>query len=246
MVVAGGAGGVHACMIADELEMPTLLVPPTASVLCATGMLLCDLQHDFVRSFVSPLDTIDLPALRSVVDEMSAEGARLLEEEGAERAEHQTELDLRYLQQYHEVSVPIAAETLAAGDFAAMAEAFHETHDRLYGYSLRGEGTALELINVRVRSLGRTEPPDLPRPETGGEDPGRALKSKRRAYVPETGAFADVPVYDGHALCAGNRIPGPALIERVDTTLFVSARYTAQVDEHGSVVVRRRTEEVAR
>ena len=55
-----------------------------------------------------------------------------------------------------------------------------------------------------------------------------------------------MPVYDGHALCAGNRIPGPALIERVDTTLFVSARYTAQVDEHGSVVVRRRTEEVAR
>ena len=240
LVVAGGAGGVHACMIADELEMPTLLVPPTASVLCATGMLLCDLQHDFVRSLVSPLETIDLEALRRVTGEMIEQGARLLAEEGAERAEHQVALDLRYLQQYHEVSVPISSDTLVAGDFAAMAEAFHEMHDRLYGYSLRAEGAALELINVRVRSLGRAAPPSLPRPPPGGPDPARALKGRRRAYVPEAGAFAEVPVYDGHALRAGNRVEGPALLERTDTTLFVSARYEAEVDAYGSVMLRRR------
>ncbi len=245
MVVAGGAGGVHACMIADELEMPTLLVPPTASVLCATGMLLCDLQHDFVRSFVSPLDTLDLSALLAVVEEMSEEGGRLLREEGAEGAEHQAALDLRYLQQYHEVTVPIPAETLAAGDFDAMAEAFHEAHDRLYGYSLRTEGTALELINVRLRSLGRTSRPTLPRPPTGGPDPGDALKGHRRAYVPETRTFAELPVYDAHRLLAGNRVEGPALLERSDTTVFLSAGYSARIDRHGSVVIRRRTEEAA-
>ncbi len=244
LVVAGGAGGVHACMIADELEMPTLVVPPTASVLCATGMLLCDLQHDFVRTFVSPLERIDLEALRAVVSELTETGARLLDDEGARHIEHRLALDLRYLQQYHEVTVSIGAATLAAGDFEAMAEAFHAEHDRLYGYSLRDEGTPLELINVRVRSLGRATRLELPRPESGGADSRAALKGQRRAYVPEQDAFAEVPVYDGHALLAGNRIDGPALIERADTTLFVSARYRAEVDAHGSVVLRRRTDEV--
>ncbi len=239
MVVAGGAGALHACMIGSELQIPTLLVPPTASTLCATGMLLCDLQHDYVRSRIGPLSMIEPTELRALVDEMAAAGRSQLEGEGAADCELHVSLDLRYLKQYHEVTVPIALADLERGDIAALAEAFHSEHDRLYGYQLEDEEVDLELINVRVRALGRTEQPSLGALATGSaEPPSVARQGERQAYVPERGKLEPVAVYDGHALLAGNQIVGPALIERVDTTIFVSAGYDATVDSVGSVVLR--------
>ena len=240
MVVAGGAGPLHACMIASELEIPTLLVPSTASILCAMGMLLCDLQHDFVRSCVVELDDAATGRVRGLVDEMSAEGERQLQQEGASEVAHQVLLDLRYLKQYHEVTVEVPAGALERADLGGVASAFHAEYNRLYGYDLAEQGALLELINVRVRSIGRTDKPALPRVETGGEDVSAAVKSHRRAYVPERGEFAEVLVLDGHQLVAGNRFAGPALVERIDTTVFVSDGYDAEVDGHGSILLRRR------
>jgi N-methylhydantoinase A len=241
MVVAGGAGAVHACMIASELEIPTLVVPYAASILCATGMLLSDLQHDFVRSCVGPLEELDPARLAALVGELAAAGEEQLRRErvAPERIAHEVALDLRYLKQYHEVTLQVPREAVLRGDVAAIAAAFHREHDRLFGYDLAAEGTGLELINVRVRSIGRTDKPGLPMLSEAGPDPARARKGIRRAFVPEARRFAELPVYDGHRLGAGNVIPGPSLIDRTDTTIFVSAAYTARVDRHGSLVVRR-------
>jgi N-methylhydantoinase A len=245
MVVAGGAGSLHACMIATELEIPSLLVPPTSSVLCATGMLLTDLQHDFVRTCITPLGDLDFDRLQALVEEMRAEGARQLASEGVppERTRHETLLDLRYLKQYHEVTLPAPADALAGRDREGIAAAFHGEHDRLYGYDLKAEGTDLELINVRVRSVGQVDKPPLPRLAAGPQDAGRARKGERRAYVPARETFEPTPVYDGARLEAGNVIPGPALIDRTDTTIFVSASYTATVDELGSCRLERNATE---
>jgi N-methylhydantoinase A len=239
MVVAGGAGAVHACMIAAELEIPSVVVPAMASVLCAAGMLMTDLAHDYARSLVSPLDALGPERLDLVVREIEAEGQGVLEREGvaAKDIAHQVSLDLRYVKQYHEVTVPVLREAVRKADWAVIAKAFHAEHDRLYGYELSAEGTRIEIINVRVRSVGRVDKPALPRRERGSADASQALKGKRRAYVPERDELEEIPVYDGHALLAGNRIAGPALIERTDTTLFVSAAYAASVDEHGTSVL---------
>jgi N-methylhydantoinase A len=239
IVVAGGAGSLHACMIARELEIPTLLVPPTASVLCAAGMLLSDLQHDFVRSYVCRFGDLDTNHLQELIATMREEGEAQLRMEGIdpERVEHRIDLDLRYVKQYHEVTVPVGATAIANGEIDVIAGAFHGEHDRLYGYNLVDEGTELELINVRVRAIGRTDKPELPTLPLGGESPSGARKGTRRAYIPEIDTFADVGVYDGHRLEPGNMIDGPALIERVDTTIFVTASFEARVDEHGSCLL---------
>ncbi len=242
VVVAGGAGALHACAIAVELEIPQIIVPPTASTLCATGMLLSDLQHDFARSAMGTLN--DPVRLAAIADELIAQGEDQLTLEGADDATHQVSMDLRYMKQYHEVTVPIAHEALVAGDMAAVAEAFHAAHDRLYGYNLADAGTPLELINLRVRSIGRTARPELPRIAEGDADASHALKGRRRAWVPELACFQELPVYDGHALLAGNTLTGPALIERVDTTLLVTASFRARIDALGSVVLD--AQEVAR
>jgi N-methylhydantoinase A len=242
MVVAGGAGALHACMIADELEIPTLVVPSTASVLCAVGMMLSDLRHDFVRSYVGRFGDLDQAHLQKLVAAMVDEGSGQLRAEGiaSDRIEHQVYLDLRYVKQYHEVTVAVPTGAIETGDLDSIASAFHREHDRLYGYDLANQGTELELINVRVRAIGRTEKPGLPTFAPGGEDPGTALKGTRSAFVPEVDAFSEIPVYDGHALRPENVIDGPALIERVDTTIFVSGSYEARVDDHLSCLLSRK------
>ncbi len=198
------------------------------------------LQHDFVRSCMGPFCSIDRAVLTSLVKEMTDEGETQLTKEGANGVRHQLALDLRYLKQYHEVTVPIALDDLLAGDSDAMAEAFHQAHDQLYGYNLKETGTGLELINIRVRSVGLTESLDLPRHQRGSADATHALKGTRRAWVFDHQAFELVPVYDGHALLSGNRLNGPALIERTDTTIFVSGGFDAEVDDLGSVVLQRK------
>jgi len=237
MVVAGGAGALHACMIANELEIPSLIVPATASVLCAAGMLLSDLQHDFVRTYITPVSRLDPARLEALVSEMTAEGStQLLRERVKEdRISHEVALDLRYVKQYHEVTLPVPR---GAG-LDAIRHAFHEEHDRLYGYRL--DETDLELINVRVRSLGEVAKPPLPKLEDGGLDSAAARKGTRRAYLPERDLFGEIDVYDGHRLRSGNIVAGPALIERVDTTIFVTGSFEAKVDDYGACRLSRRT-----
>ncbi len=244
MVVAGGAGSLHACAIATELEMPSLVVPSTASVLCAAGMLMSDLQHDFLRSHVCRFGDLEPAKLTELVEGMCDEGREQLALEGIDpdRATFGVLLDLRYVKQYHEVTVPVALEAIRSGDTKALAGGFHREHDRLYGYDLEADGTELELINVRVRAIGRTETPALPRLDEGGADPESARKGSRRAFVPEREAFEELSVYDGHRLRCGNRIEGPALIERTDTTIFVSASFRAEVDPLGSCLLTVREE----
>lgn len=244
MVVAGGAGGLHGCAIAADLDLPVVLVPPVASVLCAAGMLLTDQQHDFVRSCLSRLADLDASRLEAMVASMAQEGTTQLLRAAvpADRIEQQVALDLRYVKQYHEVTVSIDRDEVRRGDWSAVVAAFHREHDRLYGYELSAEKTDVELINVRVRCIGRLEKPTLPRIAQGTADASHARKGARRAYVPEPDRFEEVSVFDGHALLAGNVIPGPALIERTDTTIFVSADFDARVDDHGTCVVRRRAQ----
>ncbi len=239
MVVAGGAGPLHACMICQELEIPMFIVPRESSIFCAAGMLMSDLQHDFVRSAVSVLDRIDRGELQRIIDEMIAEGTELLTKESIskERWRFLLTFDCRYVKQYHEVSVPVPLESVQAADLAGIRSAFHAEHNRLYGYSLEREGTPIELINVRLRALGITEKPAYRAEAYAGEDPQAALKGERRIYVPEQGALQPARVYDGHRTRFGNRIAGPAIIEQVNTTLLLSSAFDCVCDRYGSFAV---------
>ncbi len=236
MIVAGGAGPNHACMIALELEIPTLLIPRESSIFCAAGMLMSDLQHDFVRSYPTVLVEAGKDRFKTVFDEMRAEGGKLLDSEGMrpDQVRFVYSLDLRYVRQYHEVTVEIPEEEIKALDFAAMAARFHPQHFQLYGYELKEEGTPVELINIRLRSIGVTDKPKFFEQEPAGPDSSHALKSRREAYLPSKQRFREVPVFDAFALRYGNRIKGPAILEQVNTTIFVTPEYRVLVDRYGS------------
>lgn len=236
MVVAGGAGPLHSCSICEELEIPFQIVPRESSILCAVGMLMADMQHDFVRTFVSHLEHIDWDKLDALTSGMIQDGKHLLEEEQIpeERQDYRIKLDCRYLKQYHEVSFVVPQVVLEARDMNSIADIFHDEHNRLYGYSLKDQAAPIEIINVRVQALGITEKPTFRKEVFAGTDPSNALKGERPAYIPAEKSFSTVPVYDGHKMRYGNQVAGPAIIEQVTTAIFVSESFDCLVDELGS------------
>jgi N-methylhydantoinase A len=241
-VAAGGAGPVHSCLICNELEIPLQIVPRSASVLCAFGMLLSQLRHDFVRTFVTRLDSLDWERLAGIVDDMRREGDHMLDAERVAPAQRRRRIrfDCRYIKQYHEVSFDVAADVLERRDREAIARAFHDEHNRLYGYALEAERTPIEIINVRLQAIGATERPDYALEPYEGEDATRALKTRRSVYVPESGSFEMVRIYDGHRLRCGNMIEGPAVLETTTTAVFVSASFDCVVDPYRSFVLYRK------
>ncbi len=238
-IPAGGAGPIHSCLICEELEIPLQIVPRESSVLCAFGMLMSELKHDFVRTFVSRLGAIDWARLTAIIDEMAREGARQLAEERIAEAKrrYDVKFDCRYIKQYHEVSFLVPRELIARSDTAAIARAFHTEHNRLYGYALEQENTPVEIINVRVQAIGVTDKPHYKEESWAGVDASGAAKGRRSVYIPETNAFAEIPVYDGHKMHCGNRVAGPAMIEQETTAIFVSAAFDCVVDAYGSFVL---------
>jgi len=239
LVVAGGAGPNHACMIALELEIPVIIVPKESSIFCAAGMLRSDLKHDFVRTYPTWLANLDGEKFMQIFQEMQAEGRGMLHSEGiiAEQVEYVYSLDMRYAKQYHEVNVEVREKLIFDLDMDNIAKQFHQMHNTLYGYSLENDGTPIELITIRLTCIGRTEKPKFIEEEFAGEDGSKAYKKHRPVYLPSKKTFDNVPVFDGGKLQFGNRIVGPAIIEQVNTTTFVTDEYCCLVDRYGSFML---------
>jgi N-methylhydantoinase A len=249
LIVAGGAGPNHSCMIALQLEIPVMIVPRESSIFCAAGMLMSDLKHDFVRTYVTLLKDVEPKRFKSLFADMKKAGLALLAAEGTKEKEAQFvySLDLRYVNQYHEVNVEVSEEEVEDCAFDSMAIKFHPKHNRLFGYSLEEEGTPVQLINARLNCIGKTKKPLLAEEKYSGEDPKEAFKRKRPVYLPSERKFAQMDVFDGAKLRCGNRIKGPAIVEQVNTTTFVTPEYHVLVDRFGSftLYVPEREKEVA-
>jgi N-methylhydantoinase A len=239
LIVAGGAGPVHACMIGLELEIPVMIIPKESSIFCAAGMLISDLKHNFVRTYSTRLKEMDRQKFKTLFHDMEDEATKLLKSERIpENAiQHIYSVDLRYVKQYHEVNVEITRKDIEDGDLERIANQFHPEHNRLYGYSLEEQGTPIELINLRLLSVGNTVKPKFSQEEFVGTDPSNAFKKNRMVYLPLEETFAEVPVYDGHKMMCGNRLEGPAVIEQVNTTTFVTPEYNVLCDQYGSYTV---------
>jgi len=245
LVVAGGAGPVHACIIAQELEIPVMIIPKESSIFCAAGMLMSDLKHDFVRTYSTPIHGMDIEKFQALFHDMEKEATALLKSEHIpENAiQHIYSLDMRYIKQYHEVNVEIRKENLEKGDLVSIVRSFHPEHNRLFGYSLEEEKTPIELINLRLLSVGRTVKPRFKQEKYDKKDPEKALKMMRKVYLPLLEQYVDIPVYDGHKLRYGNKVAGPALIEQVNTTTFVTPEYNVLCDRYGSYTMYLKTRE---
>jgi len=236
LVIAGGAGPNHACMIALELEIPVMIIPKESSIFCAAGMLMSDLKHDFVRTYVVVLQEADSATFKNTFLDMQAKGVKLLKTEGIpeNRIAYIFSLDLRYVNQYHEVNVEITSEEIQRADFRSISTRFHQKHNALFGYSLEEEQSPVELINLRMVCIGQTQKPQFQLETYSGSDPSEALKKMRKVFLPLQKRLEEVNVFDGAKLKFGNHVVGPAIIEQVNTTTLVTPEYNLLVDKFGS------------
>ena len=240
LIVAGGAGPVHAGMIAQELGIPVVIVPRLSSVFCALGMLLADLRHDFVRSYSSLWSEFDVEGARRLVDGMVERGLAALESEGVRPAQRSAvaAADLRYLGQHHEVTISFPLEDLADDRLTHIEHAFHRRHEELYGFA--SPGRPLEIVNLHATVVGRR--PRLRLDYSGSDAAGASLprKGRRSAYLPPARAMVELEVFDGDRMQPGQRIPGPAIVEEATTTVVVPDLFDLVLDRSGSFVIHAR------
>ncbi len=242
LVSFGGAGGLHAARLARALGIRRVLVPPAASTLSALGMLLAPVARDYVRTVMLPgdvppaeLEARIRPLRERALAELAAEGVPEAE------AELRAELDVRYRGQSWELQVPLGPDFLAR---------FHTAHEAAYGHA--DPAAAVEVVSLRLRAAGERPPPALPEAEPGPPDPSEAriglrpvvLEAESRGAGDARGAAGsdagsdagggparlEVPFYAAEALRPGHRIPGPAVIVREDTTVFLAPGDRAEVD----------------
>ncbi|MCE2525212.1 MAG: hydantoinase/oxoprolinase family protein [Acidimicrobiia bacterium] len=232
LLTAGGAGAVHVCPIARDIGIRRVMVPRDASVFSAFGMLTTDYRHDFVRTYEATLSVADPETIRAAYDEMCAEGEELLAAEGVEAAEmsHVLKMDLRYHGQIHEVEMPVEPAAIGEPDMPSIHEKFHERHEEIYSYAT--EADPVEVVNLRVTSIGHawtTEPRAEP---LGDADASAAFKGTRSTYFRDTGVV-EVPVYDGTGVLGGMRIDGPCIVELPDTNVVVDTHFDLSCDNYG-------------
>ena len=240
----GGAGPVHGYRVALALGAPLLIAPFGAGVMSTVGFLSAPLAFDFVRSAPGRLDSLDWAKIGGLLDEMVAEGQVLLTASGvpADQITHRRIAEVRYVGQGHEVRVPLPDGAPGPERILALRAAFEAEYHRLYGRL--GPPVPLEVITWRVVSSG--PPPDLRLRVAGsaGGDlshgPGQvaqAHKGARRAYFPELGGMAEVPVYDRYRLAPGACFDGPAIVEERESTLVVGPGGRCRVDAQWNLVV---------
>lgn len=232
LVVAGGAGPLHAAAIARELEIPALLVPRESSIFCAAGMLMSDFKHDYVRAYKTALAHADTTLLSELVEQMRAAGGQTLAGEGlpADRVELRAALDLRYIGQWHELTVPVDLPI----DLHAATEAFHRQHDLLFGHC--SPDAPVELLAVRLAALGRTEKP-APMSGAGAQGGRDARLGTRPVWSAFRRELVPTPVLDGLALASGTTIEGPVIVELSSTTIVVLDEFALDVDAYGTFAV---------
>ncbi len=231
LLAFGGAGGLHACELAGALGISRVLVPKFPGALSALGILRADVVKDFsqtIRLEVRSRRAVAAPLAR-VFAWLEQHGRREMAAEGFSpvRLRVARYLDLRYVGQGYELTVP------AAGDFLA---AFHRSHERRYGYA--DPARPVEVVTVRARFSGAVAKPALPRSRASGPDARRAIVAQRRAIF--AGASLRplaTPVYDRAQLGAGNRFAGPAIVVEYSATTLIPSRWRARVDGYGNLIL---------
>jgi N-methylhydantoinase A len=215
----GGAGGMHACALAEELGMRTVLVPRAGGVLSALGLAISDVRRDFVHPLLGALDELERARLEEGFAALQGHACEALDDPQLTRR-----ADLRYRRQAFEL-------TIEADDLDGLAKRFHGAHERRYGYAMRDE--PVELVALRLVATVPVDKPELREDQPRGD----ALSGRREVNV--EGEWSEVDVLDRAAMGRGSEVRGPAVVEFAEATCFVRPGWRGAVDDVGTLVLER-------
>ncbi|MEU0434163.1 hydantoinase B/oxoprolinase family protein [Streptomyces sp. NPDC006290] len=227
----GGAGGQHACMVADSLGIRTVLVPPMAGVLSALGIGLADTTAMREQSVEAPLEPSSMPGILKTADDL--EGATRAELLAEDVPEDRIRITRRAQLRYDGTDTALTVELTEPG---TMNHAFEERHRATYSFTL-DRPVVVEALSVEATGL--TETPDL-----SALAPYRAAPASRSA-TPETvslhtgGTWREVPLHRREELPPGETVNGPAIIAEAGATTVVDDGWRAATTHDGHLVMER-------
>jgi N-methylhydantoinase A len=210
----GGGGPLHACALARELSIPTVVIPPEPGNFSAIGMLLADARIDTSKTFVGILNDKTVPAMAEIYRAMETEAAASLAQEfgtGDVFFEHHAEM--RYRGQRHNIKVPVSG----LKDVEQIRAAFERDYKRRYGHA--DARAAAEFQALHLSAFTRLRPPaleHLPRAQVQGAEP-----QSRPVYFGKESGRVTTQVYDRTTLAPGFAGSGPALIEEYGSTTLI-------------------------
>ncbi|MGE5222629.1 MAG: hydantoinase/oxoprolinase family protein [Omnitrophica WOR_2 bacterium] len=247
LISFGGAGGLHATDLARRLEIPRVLISPLASTLSAFGMLCADVVKDYSQTVMFSGDTTS-SQIDNALAPMVSRGFQEVVQEGFEPGDILIErfLDMRYVGQSFELRVPWS------DDLPNFHQSFHEIHSKTYGYA-RVEAP-IEIVNVRVRAIGKITPPSFTPLQRGSSSPDEAFSGIYPVVLGSTAGarednpgnhhispgelgVMDIPFYQYEKLNPGNHLRGPAIILRSDTTILLGPQDQARVDPFQNMII---------
>jgi N-methylhydantoinase A len=227
----GGAGPLHASLVAAETGLDTVLIPESPGTMCARGVLLSDVSRDFVATRILRVDATSWTELTGVVAGLETEALAWLDAEAIalEARALNYVIEARYAGQNHEIRIEGALKD--AGDFAAR---FTQAHRAIYGYAL--DNHPVEVVNARVQAIGKAGQPLRPVADPGGTVDD-ALVEHRDVYLDPESGWRTLPIYRRDRLPHGRRFAGPAIIEELTATSFILPGQSCVVDRFGNIIV---------
>ena len=235
LVPFGGAGPVHAAMVAEELHIPRILIPPNPGAFSALGLLCSDVVHDYIRSDINILSKLDPARAEYFFEELENQAINDLKNEGlsAQPYEFIRDIDLRYAGQGYEIKTTLKGlynTSITQEVIAKVQDRFHTLHHNLHGHSARDQEIEVVSYRVRVQVPVTKQKPiyQVLRDEISTPENTRSVTFNGRE-------FYTAPVYNRVQLNS-SIIKGPAIIEQFDSTTVLPQGWKARTDDFGNII----------
>ncbi|MCC3646797.1 hydantoinase/oxoprolinase family protein [Cytobacillus oceanisediminis] len=236
LVAFGGGGSMHAPALAKELGVRKVIVPVATSVFSAWGMLMTDLRHDYIQTFIRRVEGIDFDELNKTLGNQEASAIDQYKKEGVKEESilFSRFVDLRYVGQEHTVKVPVPNGQISNANMKQVIRKFHEAHEQLYTFKL--EESPTEIVNLHLIALGSVKKPELAKLENVGGTLQGALIEVRPVLFEEHG-WIDTNVYNRNKLSPNAVMEGPVIVEEQSASTVVYPGQTVTVDAYGNLII---------
>ena len=235
LLAFGGAGPMHACDIARELEIPWVIVPRFPGLHSALGLVVSDIVHDFIQAYSHR--RMDASLVGEIFEGLEASARQALDTDQVPPDARRLlrTADLRYRSQTYTVNVAVPAQPIGDSTIDIIVDNFHRRHEALYTF--KSEDAAVELVNLRLRAVGIIQRPDIAHGGRGGSSPDKAFTGCRAVCFDGSGESVDCTILDRSRLVPGNVVSGPAIVEQLDSTTVIPPGMVGTVDRFQNVII---------
>ena len=239
LVAYGGAGPVHATMLADKLSIRKVIIPNYSGLFSALGLLYSDISTDFVETIMTTLEPENVDLLNNTLDRLNAKADSWFERMKGPGVKFKirTSIDLRYLRQNYEINIPLPGVHLSPDYIISLQKQFHEAHKNKYGHSTPGE--PIQTVYVRLRAIKLLTKPDLkPLRNSKREKTNKTSYKSRKVWFSE--GEISCPVYERNSLSPKQILEGPLIIQEKEATTLVERDWSVQVDNYCDLMLKRK------